>query len=180
MGNRSEVALAEVLSNDEQPTLAVLLKVPYRDAVHAIHRHDTGFAQPVARGFPADFTFAGQRAGKVASTQVLDLCESGAHQALVAWQTLPTVSYYHRKGHTNQETWDMLRDLLAFIDVPTVGKRDLLKAWNHSLTDFEDALQVAWGEADQADFIIARNIRDFATSPIPARTPEDFLALSAG
>jgi predicted nucleic acid-binding protein len=116
------------------------------------------------------------RAGKHGSTLVLDLCESGSHHGMVAWQTLPTVSYYHRKGHTNQETWDMLRDLLAFIDVPTVRKRDLLKAWNYSLTDFEDALQVACAEADQADYIITRNLRDFAFSPIPALTPEAFLA----
>jgi predicted nucleic acid-binding protein len=117
------------------------------------------------------------RAGKAGSTQILDLCESGSHQGLVAWQTLPTVSYYHRKGHTNQETWDMLRDLLVFIEVPTVGKTDLLKAWNYSLTDFEDALQVACAEADAADYIIARNIRGFASSSIPAHTPESFLAL---
>lgn len=117
------------------------------------------------------------RIGKAASTEVLNLCESGSHQGLVAWQTLPTVSYYHRRGHTNQETWDMLRDLSAFVDVPTVGKSDLLKAWDYSLADFEDALQVACAEADQADYIITRNIRDFATSPVPALTPESFLAL---
>jgi predicted nucleic acid-binding protein len=117
------------------------------------------------------------RAGKAASTAVLNLCEAGSHQGLVAWQTLPTVSYYHRRGHTNQETWDMLRDLLAFIGVPTVGKRDLLKAWNYSLTDFEDALQVACAEADLADYIITRNLRDFASSPVPALTPESFLVL---
>lgn len=120
------------------------------------------------------------RAGNGTSTQILDLCESGTHQGLVAWQTLPTVSYYHRKGHTVRETWDMLRDLLVFIEVPTVGKSDLLKAWRYTLTDFEDALQVACGEADRADLIITRNIRDFTSSPIAACTPEDFLAQYGG
>jgi predicted nucleic acid-binding protein len=118
-----------------------------------------------------------ERIGKAASTEVLNLCEAGSHQGLVAWQTLPTISYYHRKCHSDQETWDMLHDLLAFIDVPTVGKPDALKAWNYSLTDFEDALQVACAEADQADYIITRNLRDFASSPVPALSPESFLAL---
>ncbi len=117
------------------------------------------------------------RAGKAASTEVLNLCEAGSHQGLVAWQTLPTVSYYYSKSHTDQQTWDMLHDLLAFIDVPTVGKRDILKAWNYSLTDFEDALQVACAEADQSDYIITRNLRDFAPSTVPALSPETFLAL---
>ena len=76
----------------------------------------------------------------------------------MAWQTLPTVSYYHRKGHTTRETWDMLRDLLVFIEGPTVGKSDLLKEWRYALTDFEDALQVACGEADRADLIIKNNL----------------------
>ena len=117
------------------------------------------------------------RTGKSASMEVMNLCEAGSHQGLLAWQTLPTVSYYHRKRHTDQQTWDMLQDLLAFIDIPTVGKSDILKAWNYSITDFEDALQVACAEAGQADYIITRNLRDFATSPVPALSPEAFLAL---
>jgi predicted nucleic acid-binding protein len=116
------------------------------------------------------------RSGNATSTGILNLCEQGTHLGLVAWQTLPTLSYYHQKGHTHQETWDMLRDLLGFLEVPTVGKADVLKAWSYGLTDFEDALQVACGEADQADIIITRNIRDFVASPIRACTPEEFFA----
>lgn len=117
------------------------------------------------------------RIGKAASMEVMNLCEAGIHQGLVAWHTLPTVSYYHRKSHTDRQTWDMLQDLLAFIGIPAVGKSDALKAWSYTLTDFEDALQVACAEASQADYIITRNLRDFAPSPVPALTPESFLAL---
>jgi len=57
------------------------------------------------------------RPGNATSTRILNLCEVGTHQGLVAWQTLPTVSYYHRKGHTTRERWGMLRDLPVFIEV---------------------------------------------------------------
>ncbi len=117
------------------------------------------------------------RTGNATSTQILDLCEMGLHPGVVAWQTLPTVSYYYRKGHTDQETWDMLHDLVQFLAIPTVGKLDLLKAWSYSLKDFEDALQVCCAQADLVDVIITRNISDFVSSPVPAYTPEAFLAL---
>ncbi len=108
------------------------------------------------------------RAGKPASEAVLDLCESGVFQGMVAWQTLPTVSYSYRRGHTNQETWDMLKDMLVFVEVPTVGKADVLKAWSYAISDFEDALQVACAEAEGVAVIVTRNVADFANSPISA------------
>jgi predicted nucleic acid-binding protein len=43
------------------------------------------------------------------------------------------------------------------------------------LADFEDALQVAAAHACGASAIATRNLRDFAKSPIPARTPEALL-----
>ena len=39
------------------------------------------------------------------------------------------------------------------------------------MTDFEDAMQVAAARACEADFIVTRNERDFAESPIPTLTP---------
>jgi predicted nucleic acid-binding protein len=116
------------------------------------------------------------RPGKPASEAILNLCESGTHQAIVAWQTLPTVSYYYRRGHTDAETWEMLREMIAFIDVPTVGKSDVIKALSYAITDFEDALQLSCAEADRADAIITRNVKDFVSSPIRVFAPEDFLA----
>jgi hypothetical protein len=45
----------------------------------------------------------------------------------------------------------------------------------YGISDFEDALQVACAVAGFADFIITRNMEDFAPSSIPALTPEAFL-----
>jgi len=107
---------------------------------------------------------------------VLDLCETGIHEAVVAWQTLPIVHYYFRKGHTSQESWDMLRDLLVFMDVPNVGKAEVTRTWGYGMADFEAALQSSCAEAARADASITRNTTDFASSPVAACTPEDFLA----
>ncbi len=41
--------------------------------------------------------------------------------------------------------------------------------------DFEDALQAVAAEACAADWIVTRNPRDFALSPVHVLTPSDFL-----
>ena len=44
------------------------------------------------------------------------------------------------------------------------------------MADFEDAMQVAAAKACGARYIVTRNVRDFARSPIPAITPGEALA----
>ncbi len=43
------------------------------------------------------------------------------------------------------------------------------------MPDFEDAMQVAAARSCGAMVIATRNVRDFAHSPIPARTPSEIL-----
>lgn len=116
------------------------------------------------------------RTGKMGSDQVLMLCDSGVHQGMVAWHTLPILAYYYERQHTAQDTALMLDSLLAMVDVPTVGQADAIKWRSHGLTDFEDALQMAAAVAGAADVFITRNVSDFAGSRLPVMTPEAFLA----
>jgi predicted nucleic acid-binding protein len=116
------------------------------------------------------------RAGKAASDQVLNLCDTGAHQGLVAWHTLPMVAYYHQRQHGVQDTAAMMDTLLAMLQVPTVTHRDAQNWRSHGISDFEDALQFASAVAGVADVIITRNTVDFAGSAIAVKTPEEFLA----
>lgn len=116
------------------------------------------------------------RAGKAASDQVLNLCDAGSHQGLVAWHTLPIVAYYHGRQHDAGDTAAMMDMLLAILEAPTVGHRDAVNWRSHGITDFEDALQVASALAGVADVIITRNVADFAGCAVPVMTPEAFLA----
>lgn len=43
------------------------------------------------------------------------------------------------------------------------------------MTDFEDAVVAASAEAAGCDYVVSRNVPDFAGSPVPAVTPADFL-----
>jgi predicted nucleic acid-binding protein len=115
------------------------------------------------------------RVGKEASAWILDLCDCGHHQGLVAWHTLPIISYYYGRQNPVDHTAALMDALLRVVDVPNVGHADALAWRSHGIADFEDALQAAGAVAGQADFIVTRNVDDFVGSPVPALTPEAFL-----
>lgn len=116
------------------------------------------------------------RPGKAASEAILNDCDAGKHQGLIAWHTLPIISYYHGKKYPGAVTGQMMDQLLTFLEVPIVGQAQAVKWRTYGIADFEDALQVACAITGKADLIITRNGRDFANSVIPAMTPEKFLA----
>lgn len=116
------------------------------------------------------------RGGSEASSRILDLCDNGRHQGLVAWHTLPIISYYYGRQNTEEQTAELMDAILRVAEVPTVGHSEA-SAWrSFGVPDFEDALQAASAVSGLAEFIITRNLGDFADSPIPALLPEDFLA----
>jgi hypothetical protein len=115
------------------------------------------------------------RAGKAASDQVFDLCDQGIHQGLVAWHTLPIIAYYYSRQNSDADTAAMMESLLQVLQVPGVTHADAISWRQTGLIDFEDALQVVCAQAGQADIIITRNVSDFAGSPCPYMTPEQFL-----
>lgn len=65
--------------------------------------------------------------------------------------------------------------LLADFDIVGPDKTILLRARTLPMTDFEDAVVAASAEAAGCDYVVSRNVPDFAGSPVPAVTPADFL-----
>ena len=116
------------------------------------------------------------RSGKPASDQILNLCDVGAHEGLIAWHTLPIVAYYHEKQNDTEVTAAMMDSLLSMLEVPTVSHRDATKWRSFGLADFEDALQLACAVAGGAEVLITRNPTDFEGCALAVMTPEAFLA----
>lgn len=116
------------------------------------------------------------RPGKAASDQLLNLCDTGVHQGLVAWHTLPIVAYYHARQNSFHDTAAMMDTLLAFLEVPTVGHPHAANWRTHGIMDFEDALQASCALAGGADYFVTRNTADFRSSSISVLSPEAFLA----
>ncbi len=91
------------------------------------------------------------RAGKLASEQLIDLCDRAVHEGWVAWHSLPMVTYYYRRQNSAHDTAAMIDLLLSVFQVPTVSHQDA-QTW--------------------------RNTADFRGILMPVMTPEQFLASS--
>jgi hypothetical protein len=94
----------------------------------------------------------------------------------IAVYTVPTAFYILRKQFSVSERRNRLSELCGFIDIAGVNKRHIIKAIaNERFDDLEDCIQTECAESIGADFIITRNIGDFAHSIISAILPEDLL-----
>lgn len=70
-----------------------------------------------------------------------------------------------------------INDLLEIICVAGVDESCIRNALNSSWLDFEDSVQHETSLQIKADYIVTRNITDFALSFVPVILPGDFLQL---
>jgi predicted nucleic acid-binding protein len=119
------------------------------------------------------------RPGEPASSALIASCGS-QNQAWVAWHSVATLAYLIERERSPAVAREVVTGLLTWARVATTGHNDALQALHLPMADFEDALQVSAAQACGADYIITRNGRDFVKSPLPALSPEEFLARHAG
>ena len=112
-----------------------------------------------------------------ASFQVWGLCEyEEAVTGYISCMSPVNIAYIMRKELTPermQETFVTLEFAFKFAELKT---SDLENAANMKWRDFEDAVQAATASRIHADYIITRDTKDYQDSPIPALTPEEYLA----
>ncbi len=109
------------------------------------------------------------------SAKILDLVQKGYLEAWIAWHSLSNFYYIVLSENQRKKTLQFMEDLLRFVRVSETGTDDAVYALKLGLPDFEDALQVAAGQACRAQYIITRNIRHYNKSPVPAESPRTML-----
>ena len=116
-----------------------------------------------------------QRSGEPASSALIASC-GNQNQASLAWHSIATLAYLIESQKNSTVARSVITDLLSWAQVASTGHADAVRALQLPMADFEDALQVCAAQACNADYIITRNQRDFVKSPLPALSPEEFLA----
>jgi hypothetical protein len=104
-----------------------------------------------------------------AATRVLTWTENHPGQAVVAWHTCANLFYI-----CGPESRLFLADLIRYVDIAPVGTTDFARALSFRLVDLEDAMQSAAALSFGATFIVTRNVKDYAHSPVKALSPGEF------
>lgn len=109
------------------------------------------------------------------SSVLMDYLEANPQTGCIAWHSLSNIYYIASKTTSKDQARDFIADLCRFLYVVPTGNQDVLTALEQPMSDFEDALQVSAALACEAEYIITRNLDDYANAPLPACAPDKFI-----
>lgn len=109
------------------------------------------------------------------SSMIWKLCEMEKAVGYVSALTFANLVYVMRKELGPETIRDILQKLNRISELVDFSTKDLVRAAELNWQDFEDAVQSVTAERIHADYIITRNVRDFAKSRVMAVTPSELL-----
>lgn len=112
------------------------------------------------------------------AADIIGLAKLGKFTAFLSASAITDV-YYIACKNLKDEKLAMLRlkALLKAVGIAAVTGAEIRRAFDLDWSDFEDCVQFAAGENLAVSYIITRDTGGFATSPIPAISPEKFLEI---
>lgn len=110
--------------------------------------------------------------------KIVSLCAEGKVKGCIAAHTIPNMFAILRKDYDTKELREVLFDLCLIFDVEEIDKTKLFAGIsNEDFSNFEECLLMECAKAYGADYIITKNVSDYAASKIKAIEPEDYLKL---
>lgn len=110
--------------------------------------------------------------------EVILSCIDGKVKGCIAAHSITNMFFILRKDYNAKERREILKNLCKIFDVEEIDKKKLLSGLaNENFSDFEDCLQMECAKSYQADYIITRNVSDYATSEVRVIMPKDYLKI---
>lgn len=109
------------------------------------------------------------------SAMIWKLCETEQAKGYISTLSFANIMYILRKELTPDKIEEVYHKLCLIFEFADFSSSILSKAVEMNWKDFEDAVQSATAEQIHADYIITRNVRDFAKSKVVAFTPTELL-----
>ncbi|WP_172135235.1 PIN domain-containing protein [Adlercreutzia sp. ZJ473] len=110
------------------------------------------------------------------SRRVCLLGITGEANTYISANMATDVYYLLRKDYGSSEAQRMIEEDLSFLQIVGITPEDVKEALAQKWSDFEDCLVARCASKVGADYIITRNVKDFARSSIRALTPEQLFA----
>ncbi|MBQ3919486.1 MAG: PIN domain-containing protein [Oscillospiraceae bacterium] len=111
------------------------------------------------------------------SWKVWELCRTTKIIGYISALSVPNIVYIMRKELNPKKTRDLVDNLSLLFDISELSRRDIIFAANMMTHDLEDAIQMVQAERCGAEYIVTRNIKDFAGSAVRAVTPDEFIGI---
>jgi predicted nucleic acid-binding protein len=115
------------------------------------------------------------------SVEVLRLAEKSRVDCYLTANSITDILYILRKyisDYKDRET--AIKNIMQIVEVVSITKRDILKAFEFGLNDYEDALQTQCARKIKADYIVTRNKQDFINIGVEVVTAEEFVEVAKG
>ena len=107
------------------------------------------------------------------SVKIFKLCEIKKIDGCISALSIPNIVYIMRRELDAEKTRDILGKLSLIFTIADLRAEDLVRAAEMDFKDYEDALQSACATRIKANYIITRNIKDFANSQVAAIKPSE-------
>ena len=118
-----------------------------------------------------------RRDGYEESLSILKCCEVNIAEGFVSTATIMDVMYILRKHINADKMKEAIRTLLAIVSVAEIREADIHSAFDSGMLDFEDAVQAFCARRIKMDYVVTRNKKDYAKSPVPALLPSEMLPI---
>lgn len=107
--------------------------------------------------------------------KVILSCADGETSGCIASHSISNMFFILRKDYNVMERREVLLNLCKIFDVEGIDKAKLISGLqNENFSDFEDCLQMECAKSYKADYIVTRNVSDYATSEVKAITPQEY------
>jgi predicted nucleic-acid-binding protein len=118
-----------------------------------------------------------EREGYTESLQLLRYCEVKLAEGFISVISIMDAMYILRKYNTREVLREAMQTLIAILYTAIIQKSDITGAFAGGIDDYEDAVQANCAWRIGADYIVTRNLKDFAASAVPAISPREALEL---
>lgn len=110
------------------------------------------------------------------SAAAIDLAARGRVQGFVSAHAVTTLYYHLSRALGKDAAIEPVRNLIQILEVAPVTHQVIQDAARQPGLDFEDAVTAFAAVHSAVEVIVSRDQRGFRGSPVPALTPETFLA----
>lgn len=120
----------------------------------------------------------GREPFREAAEQVFLIAANRAEDMYITASSVTDIYYLVRKHlHSTEQSKDVMSKLCELFYILDVTSGDCMDALASKIKDYEDAVVACCAYRSQIDYIVTRNIKDYAASKVRAISPEKFVEI---